>query len=86
MQKTTSVSLAVVRKLSKFVNFVSFKFTVRRNWVKVVELGGIMQLGLVRVKQGQTGARRDANKHKEETYLVITVQSSSSKLLIKLNH
>lgn len=39
MQKTTSVSLAVVRKLS---NFVSFKFTVRRNWVKVVELGGIM--------------------------------------------
>lgn len=42
MQKTTSVSLAVVRKLSKFVNFVSFKFTVRRNWVKVVELGGIM--------------------------------------------
>lgn len=42
MQKTISVSLAVVRKLSKLVSFVSFKFTVRRNWVKVVELGGVM--------------------------------------------
>lgn len=41
MQKTTSISLAVARKLSKLVSVVSFKFTVR-NWVKVVELGGVM--------------------------------------------